>query len=71
VGPTSQLGVERGKGSSVRGRFLVVEAETVQGIGGAHGPAGPGEEGGSTGRSGPAWRHGPAGLKSEEKISSE
>jgi hypothetical protein len=49
----------------------VVEAETVQGISGTHGPTGLGEEGGSTGRSGPAWRHGPAGLKSEEKIFSE
>jgi hypothetical protein len=42
-----------------------------QGIGGAHGPAGPDEEGGSPRRSGPARQPGLAGLKSEEKIFSE
>jgi hypothetical protein len=71
VGPTYQLGAERGKGSSVRWRLPVVVAETGQGIGRAHGPARLGEEGGSPGRSRPAWQPGPAGLKSEEKIFSE
>jgi hypothetical protein len=71
VGPTCQLGTERGKGSSVRGHFPMVKAETGQGIGRAHGLARSGEEGGSSGRSGSARRPGPAGLKSEEKIFSE
>jgi hypothetical protein len=71
VGPTCQLGAERGKGSSVRWRFPAVVVEIGQGVGGAHGPTGPGEEGGSPGRSRPAWRPRPTGLKSEEKIFSE
>jgi hypothetical protein len=41
-----------GKGNSVWGRFPAVEAETGQGVSGAHGPAGSGEEGGGPGRSG-------------------
>jgi hypothetical protein len=68
VGPTCQLGVERGKGSLVRGRFPVVEVEIRQGVGVAHGPTRPSEEGGNLGRSGPAWRPGLTRLKSEEKI---
>jgi hypothetical protein len=39
-----------------------METETRWGTRAAHGPAGPGEEGGSPGRSGPAWRPGLAGL---------
>jgi hypothetical protein len=45
-----------------------VEAETGQGVDGAHGPAGLGKDGDSPGRSGPARRTEPVGLKSEEKI---
>jgi hypothetical protein len=71
VVPTCQLGVERGKGSSVRWRFPTVVVETGQGVAGAHGPAGPGEKGYSLGRSRPALQPGSAGLKSEEKIFSE
>jgi hypothetical protein len=54
-----------------------VEANTGQGVGGAHEPAGPVEDGSSPGRSGlarwpgPARWSGLAGLKSDEKIFSE
>jgi hypothetical protein len=68
VGPTSQLGEERGNGGLKRGCFRAKEVEIGRGVGAAHGPAGPSEEGGSLGRSGPARRPGPAWLKSEEKI---
>jgi hypothetical protein len=51
-----------GKGSLRRGRFPAMEAETGRGVGAARGPTGPGDEGGSPGRSGPAWRPGLAGL---------
>jgi hypothetical protein len=71
LGPTCQLGVERGEGSSMRGPFPMMEAETGQGIGGAHGATGPGKEGDSLGKSGPVRRLGLARLKSEEKIFSE
>jgi hypothetical protein len=50
VGPTYQLGAER------RGRFPAVEAKIGWGAGAARGPTGPGEEGGSSGRSGPTRR---------------
>jgi hypothetical protein len=52
VGPTCQLGVER------RRRFPVMEAEIGRGADAARGPAGPGEEGGSPGRSGSMRRAG-------------
>jgi hypothetical protein len=71
VGPICQLGTERGKGSSVRGRFPTVQVEPGQGIDGPHRPAQPSEEGGSPGRSGPVQRLSSTGLKSEEKIFSE
>jgi hypothetical protein len=71
VGPTGQLGVERGKGSSVLVRFAAVEAKIRQGIVRAHEPTGLGEEGDNPGRSGPVRWPGPAGLKSEEKIFSK
>jgi hypothetical protein len=57
-GPTCQLGAEWGKGGLRWGRFPTMEAETKQGTGAAHGPAGPGEEGGSPGRSGAERRPG-------------
>jgi hypothetical protein len=47
VGPTYQLGAERW------GCFPVIVAETGWGVGAAHGPAGPSEEGGKARRSGP------------------
>jgi hypothetical protein len=68
VGPTCQLGAERGKGSLVRGRFPVVEAETEWVIGGANEPAGLGEEGSSLGRRGLVRWLGSAGLKSKENL---
>jgi hypothetical protein len=48
-----QLGAERGKGGLSRGRFTVMEAETRRCADAARGTAGPGEEGGSPGRSRP------------------
>jgi hypothetical protein len=51
VGSTYQLGAERGQGSLRWGSFPAMEAETGWGVGAAHRPAGPGEEGGSPGRS--------------------
>jgi hypothetical protein len=62
VGPTYQLIAERGKGSLRRGRFPAMEAEIERGIGAARGPARPGEEGGSPGRSGLTRWPGLAGL---------
>jgi hypothetical protein len=52
VGPTCQLGAERW------GRFPEMEVEIGWGTGTTHGPAGPGGEGSSPGRSGPARRAG-------------
>jgi hypothetical protein len=40
------------------GRFPAMEVETERGTGAPRGPAGSGEEGGSAGRSGPAWQAG-------------
>jgi hypothetical protein len=57
-----------GKGGLRWGRFPAMEAETGWGIGAAHGPFGPGNEGGSPGRSRPARRPGLAGLISIGKI---
>jgi hypothetical protein len=71
VGPNCQLGTKRVKGSSVRGRFPAVDAESGPGIDGVHRPTRPGEEGSGPGRSGPARWPGPTGLKSKEKIFSE
>jgi hypothetical protein len=47
VGPTCQLGAERGKGGLRWGRFPAMEAETRWGAGATHGLAGSGEEGDS------------------------
>jgi hypothetical protein len=52
VGPTYQLGTERGKGGLRQGRFPAMDAETGWGAGAAHEPARPGKEGDSLGRSG-------------------
>jgi hypothetical protein len=68
VGSTCQLGVEGGKGGLRRWRFPTMEAETRRGASVARGPARPGEEGGSPGRSGLAQRPGLAGLVSIGKI---
>ena len=54
MGPTCQLGAERGKGGLRGWRFPAMEAETGRGASTARGLAGPGEEGNSPGRSGPA-----------------
>jgi hypothetical protein len=62
VGPTYQLGAKRDKGGLRWGRFPAMEAETGRGTDVAHGPTGPGEEGGSPRRSGPVQRPGLAGL---------
>jgi hypothetical protein len=64
-----QLGAERGKGGLSRGRFTVMEAETRRCADAARGTAGPGEEGGSPGRSRPAWRLGLVGQISIGKKS--
>jgi hypothetical protein len=69
VGPTCQLGAERGKGSLRGWRFLAMEAKTGRGASTARGLAGPCEEGGSSGRSGPTRRPGLAGLISIGKNS--
>jgi hypothetical protein len=58
VGPTFQLGPERGKGGLRRGRFPAMEAETGHGTGAARGPAGLGKDGNSPGRSGPTRQPG-------------
>jgi hypothetical protein len=68
VEPTCRLGAERGKGGLRRWRFPTMEAETGRGTGAACGPTRPGEEGGSSGWSGPAWRPGRAELNSIGKI---
>jgi hypothetical protein len=68
VGPTYQLGTERGKGGLRRGRFPAKLVETGRGVDATCGPTGLDEEGGSPGRSGLARRPRLAGLKSEEKI---
>jgi hypothetical protein len=47
VGPTCQLGAERGKGGLRWGRFPAMEAETRWGAGATRGLAGSGEEGDS------------------------
>jgi hypothetical protein len=62
VGPTYQLGMERGKGGLRWGRFPAMEAETEWGASAGRWPAGLGKEGGSPGRSGPGWWPGLAGL---------
>jgi hypothetical protein len=68
VGPTCQLGMERGKGGLWRWHFPVMEAKIGRGAGVACGHVGPGEEGGSLGRSGLARWPGLAGLISIGKI---
>jgi hypothetical protein len=69
----SHLSVRRGEGQRQlsAGALPYDGGETGLGVGGAHGPVGLGEEGGSPGRNGPARWPGPFGLKSEEKIISE
>jgi hypothetical protein len=68
VGSTCQLGVEGGKGGLRRWRFPTMEAETRRGASVARGPARPGEDGGSPGRSGLAQRPGSAVLIKGRKI---
>jgi hypothetical protein len=68
VGPTYQLGAERGKGSLRRWRSPAMEAEIGRGAGTARGPAGLGDEGSSPGRSWPMRWPGRAGLISIAKI---
>jgi hypothetical protein len=62
VGPTYQLGAERGKGGFRWGHCPAMEAETRRGTSAACGSTRPGEEGGILGRSGPARLPRLAGL---------